>query len=144
MAHRAVANVSRERRVRDFFARYCRWSVIHRQAIGPWVYACQIVLNPFACALIAFAIAPGRAAGCALVAFGTLKAGYDFAALRVLRGRAPALALIASPIKDVLLAAAWAQGLAARTVVWRGNRLRVLPGTRLETRAPLAPERFAA
>jgi ceramide glucosyltransferase len=131
-----VINVSCDRSVRDFSARYRRWSVIHRHAIGPKLYAIQILLNPVAVALVAFAVRPSRAAGAALLAFVTLKAAYDVAALRLLRGRAPLRAFIASPIKDAILAAAWAHGLVARTVLWRGNRLRVLAGTRL---APLAP-----
>jgi ceramide glucosyltransferase len=131
MAHRPVANVSVDRGVRDFFARYRRWSVIHRQAIGGWVYAGQLLLNPVAVATLAFFAAPGRGAAEALGTVVALKAGYDVAALRLLRGRAPLSALFASPLKDAILAAAWLHGLYSRTVVWRGNRLRVLPGTRL-------------
>jgi ceramide glucosyltransferase len=131
MAHRPVANISVDRNVRDFFARYRRWSVIHRQAIGGWVYAGQLLLNPVAVALLAFAAAPGRGAAEALGTVVVLKAGYDVAALRLLRGRAPLIAFAASPLKDAILAAAWMHGLVARTVLWRGNRLRVLPGTRL-------------
>jgi hypothetical protein len=40
--------------------------------------------------------------------------------------------LLAVPLKDVLFATAWAQGLLSDEVVWRGKRLRVLAGTRLE------------
>jgi hypothetical protein len=42
-----------------------------------------------------------------------------------------------------LLFVAWCHGLLSRTVDWRGNRLRVLPGTRLvpvEAKVPLALE----
>jgi ceramide glucosyltransferase len=131
MAHRPVANISIDRNVRDFFARYRRWSVIHRQAIGGWVYAGQLLLNPVAVALLAFVAAPGRGAAEALGTVVVLKAGYDVAALRLMRGRAPLIAFAASPLKDAILAAAWMHGLVARTVLWRGNRLRVLPGTRL-------------
>jgi hypothetical protein len=54
--------------------------------------------------------------------------------------------------KDVLLFVAWCNGLFSRTVDWRGNRLRVLPGTRLasvqaQAQAPLelpVLERFQA
>jgi ceramide glucosyltransferase len=144
MGREPVLNVSRERRVPEFFARYRRWSVIHRQAIGPWVYSAQILLNPVSVALVAFCVAPGQASGCALAAFGVLKAGYDVAALRLLRGHAPIGAILASPLKDLILAVAWAHGLVERKVTWRGNRLRVLPGTRLAPPATVAGERFAA
>lgn len=133
-----VLNISCDRSVGDFSARYRRWSVIHRQAIGPSVYAAQILLNPVAVALVAFALRPGRAAAGALLVFAVVKAAYDVAALRLLRGRAPLAAFLASPIKDAILAAAWVHGLFARTVLWRGNRLRVLAGTRL---APLEAAR---
>jgi ceramide glucosyltransferase len=33
------------------------------------------------------------------------------------------------PLKDALIAYAWLHGLCARTIDWRGNRLRVGPGT---------------
>jgi ceramide glucosyltransferase len=144
MAHRPVANISIDRNVRDFFARYRRWSVIHRQAIGGWVYAGQLLLNPVAVALLAFAAAPGRGSAEALGTVVVLKAGYDVAALRLLRGRAPLIAFAASPLKDAILAAAWIHGLIARTVLWRGNRLRVLPGTRLAPPSQRSRERRRA
>jgi ceramide glucosyltransferase len=139
MAHRPVCNVSIDRRVKDFFARYRRWSVIHRQAVGGWIYAGQILLNPVAIAAVAFVSAPGKGAAEGFVAVALLKAGYDVAALKLLRGCAPFKAFVASPLKDAILAAAWAHGLVARNVNWRGNRLRVLPGTRLES-PPRLPE----
>jgi ceramide glucosyltransferase len=144
MARRPVSNISIDRNVRDFFARYRRWSVIHRQAIGGWVYAGQLLLNPVAVAFLAFVAAPGRGAAEALGTVVVLKAGYDVAALRLLRGRAPLLAFAASPLKDAILAAAWMHGLVARTVLWRGNRLRVLPGTRLAPPSLPARERRRA
>ena len=61
-----------------------------------------------------------------------LKLAYDGTAMAMLRGGTiPARVLFASPAKDALLGCAWAVGLWRREIDWRGNPLRVLPGTRL-------------
>ena len=56
----------------------------------------------------------------------------------MLRGRGFGLAALATPVADLIVAAAWAAGLFRSEVTWRGNRLSVLEGTRL---APV-PEPF--
>jgi ceramide glucosyltransferase len=130
VARAAVYNVSQRRRVRDFFARYRRWSVIHRQAIGARVYACEILLNPTAIAALAAALQPSRVGAFAMVV--ACKLAYEAAAVSLLRGGRPPWRLFyATPLKDALLAAAWATGLVQREIDWRGNKLRVLAGTRL-------------
>jgi ceramide glucosyltransferase len=146
MGHRPVENVSRERSVADFYRRYRRWAVIHRQAVGSRVYAAQILLNPSMVALAAFALHPSLASLTGLGTIGVLKIGYDVAALRLFRAeRVPLSALGASLVKDAVLAAAWVHGLTRREIVWRENRLRVLPGTRLSRplRQIAAPETTA-
>jgi ceramide glucosyltransferase len=133
MGRRAVLNISRERSVGEFLKRYQRWAVIHRQAVGGPVYTAQVLLNPFAVALVGCAMNPTLATAYGAAAFGTLKIAYDLAALRVLRGeRPPVQAVVAVPIKDLLLLLVWVHGLVRREIVWRNNRLRVLPGTALE------------
>jgi ceramide glucosyltransferase len=147
MAHSTVENVSQRRSLGDFYRRYRRWAVIHRHAVGNRVYACQILLNPSVVALAAFALHPSAASLSGLGAVGALKIGYDVAALKMFR-RAPVSlrAVGASLVKDLLLGAAWLHGLTRREVVWRENRLRVLPGTRLvrQNAAPAVEERYAA
>jgi ceramide glucosyltransferase len=136
MGHHTVENVSRDRSLGDFFRRYRRWAVIHRQAVGSRVYAAQILLNPSAVALAAFAAHPSAASLAGLGTIGALKVGYDVAALRLFRRRAvPLGATAASVVKDAVLAVAWVHGLVRRDVEWRQNRLRVLPGTRLRQSA---------
>ncbi len=135
MAGCTVQNVSRDRSTLDFLRRYRRWSVIHRQAVGPAVYAAQFLLNPLAVALLAFGAHPTMITLGGLGAFGAIKIGYDAAALRTMRGHVPLLALIASPAKDLLLAVAWVHGLLNEEVDWRSNKLRVGAGTVL-TRVP--------
>lgn len=73
----------------------------------------------------------GRGALAAFVATCALKALVDERSARRLRPNGFRLAQLAAvPLKDLLFGAAWAYGLVRRDVTWRGNRLRVLAGTR--------------
>jgi ceramide glucosyltransferase len=132
VASTPVLNVSQRRSARDFYRRYQRWSVIHRQAIGGKMYAAQALLNPTMMAAGGALVHPSLLTLSGLGAVVALKLAYDGAAMRLLRGgRVPWRTLLASPAKDALLARAWASGLLCREIEWRGNPLRVLPGTRL-------------
>jgi ceramide glucosyltransferase len=84
-----------------------------------------------------------------LLAFGGLcaaKVGIDGACGRALRpGGFRARQLLLVPAKDLVFGWAWAQGLFRSEVSWRGNRIRVLPGTRIEPcPAQAAPRSLAA
>jgi ceramide glucosyltransferase len=127
-----VRNVSERRDARDFYRRYRRWSVMHRQAIGGPAYAAQALLNPTMVAVAGMLVHPSLVTAGGLGVVAALKLAYDGAALAMLRGGGiPAKVLFASPAKDALLGCAWAVGLWRREIDWRGNPLRVLPGTRL-------------
>jgi ceramide glucosyltransferase len=70
-----------------------------------------------------------------------VKLALDASAVRLVRGVGPAVAhLPAILLKDSLVAVAWAYGLVARTIEWRGNRLTVGPGT-VVTRPPAGTAR---
>ncbi len=128
-----IENVSAGRTVGEFAARYQRWSVLQRQAVGPWVYASMALLNPVLLAAIAVAVAPCAAGLCALAGACVAKTALDGAAARALRPGGFGLGQLAMvPVKDLVFGVAWAYGLVRRDVEWRGSRLRVLPGTRLE------------
>lgn len=132
VARAAVLNVSQRRTNREFYNRYSRWSIIHRQAIGPGMYAAQAIMHPTMMAAAGAAFHPSALTLGGLGVACALKLAYDGAALKLLRGgRVPLLMVLASPAKDALLACAWASGLVRRRVNWRGNPLRVLRGTRL-------------
>jgi ceramide glucosyltransferase len=132
-----VVNVSERRAVRDFAARYQRWGVLQRQAVGPLAYAAQAILNPVLLASVAAALDPGRATLAALAAVGVAKAALDGAAARALRPGGFRLRQLACvPAKDLVFGAAWLHGLVRRDVVWRGNRILVGPGTRIERPLP--------
>jgi ceramide glucosyltransferase len=137
VARTPVINVSRRRTVGDFYRRYARWSVIHRTAIAPTTYLAQSLLNPTPIALVALALAPSLAAFTCLAGIVASKAVLDVGAGRALRpGGFGPRALACVPVKDLLLAAAWIHGLCHDTVLWRGHRLHVLPGSRLARPAP--------
>lgn len=146
VGRRPVQNVSASRSLGDFTARYGRWAVIQRAMTGRWVHLSQALLNPvlLGAAAVAADARPGT-----LLAFGSLcaaKAGIDGACARALRpGGFRARQLLLVPAKDLVFGWAWARGLFRSEVVWRGNRIRVLPGTRIERcPAPAAPRSLAA
>lgn len=132
VARLPIENVSRDRTLREFWGRFRRWSVIQRHAVGRTIYAGQAFLNPTIPALLGALVAPSRETALALALVLSGKLALDAVALRAWRPRElrwRALALV--PAKDLVLCAAWTHGLVGRHVVWRGRRMRVLPGTRL-------------
>jgi ceramide glucosyltransferase len=133
LAHVPVVNTMQQRTVAEFVSRYRRWAVLQRRIAGAPLHAAQIVLNPVALAAAATALAPGREAFALLAATCATRAALDAACARHLRlGGFTWRQLLAVPLKDLLFATAWAHGLLRDEVVWRGKRLRVLAGTRLE------------
>jgi ceramide glucosyltransferase len=130
-ARRPITNVSCRRGVREFYARYQRWSVIHRQAVGPLAYCGEALLNPIFLALAAVPFAPSATTAFIVGAITMAKIAVDALTARSF-GRSFGMRLAAVPLKDVIVGAAWAQGLVRRRVDWRGNRLVVLRGTQLE------------
>jgi ceramide glucosyltransferase len=141
IARSAVYNVSRDRALSDFVRRYARWAVMHRQAVGSWVYLCEPLLNPVPFALFGAATAPSvGAASLALLAL-TWRMLLDSASAALLRPRGFRLRqLLAVPLRDLLLLGTWAYGFATDAIEWRSNRLRVLPGTRLARPADGDPQ----
>ena len=132
VARLPVLNVAVERSVGSFWGRYARWSVIHRTAVTPLTYLAQALLNPWPLSLLAAAVSPSMRRALASVGVLVAKALLDVSAARALGiGRSGLVALLVVPLKDVILFAAWTRGLAVRTVVWRGKRLRVEAGSRL-------------
>ena len=136
IGRRPVQNVSERRTLAQFAARYSRWSVLQRQAVGPVIYTSSVLLNPVLLAAAAVAVGRTPSALAGFAAACVFKAVLDGAAARILRPafRFRQLALV--PLKDLVFGAAWAYGLVSREVEWRGTRLRVRRGTRIETPVP--------
>ncbi len=133
LASRPVENVTQNRSVAEFVLRYQRWHVMQRRVVGTLLYSAQVILNPIFLSLIAALVRPEATQVGALAAVCAAKTALDAAAGRRLRRRAFRLAHLALvPAKDLILGLAWIGGLVSDRVTWRGNRLRVLAGTRLE------------
>jgi len=131
-----VWNIAVEKSLGHFFRRYLRWSVIHRTAIRFPTYLAESLLNPIPLAVIGYVLRPTTGAATTLAVCAVLKPTLDAVAFGHLRReRFSWRAFGVVWLKDVLLFATWVHGLFARTVVWRGNRLRVHAGSRL---VPLA------
>lgn len=132
VARTPVFNVSLKKRVADFFKRYVRWSVIHHTLVATPTYLAQGLLNPAPLALLGALLEPSAPAFAAVGFVAGTKALIDVAVFRLLRPEPVSwMAVPAVLLKDALLFVAWCNGLFSRTVDWRGNRLKVLPGTRL-------------
>ncbi|MBX5481685.1 MAG: glycosyltransferase [Myxococcaceae bacterium] len=132
IARMPVLNLARHRSVGDFGRRYIRWSVIHRTAVMPTTYASQGLLNPAPLAWLAWLFHPTGTFALAAAFITIAKAAVDVASASTLRGRSFGLVgLAVVPLKDFLIFIAWLNGWFARTVNWRGNRLRVTHGSRL-------------
>jgi ceramide glucosyltransferase len=152
-----VTVIGGEKSVREFLARHLRWSQLRRR-IGLPAYLGEALLNPIpllaATALAALAAGGAGAlpagAVAAIAAAGTLlKVAADAVLARRLRGGAPRLlgGPAWTPLKDLLIAGVWLAGFFLRTVAWRGHRMRLGPGSRLEpieASPPLAPAPAAA
>ncbi len=141
VARLPIENVNRRRGLRDFVSRYGRWGIMQRRLVGPFLYGAQALLNPVWIACLGFVSSPGPRAIAALLGVCVGKVFLDGVAGRLLRPRGFAwrsLALV--PAKDLAFGVAWAHGLLWSTVTWRGNRLRILEGSRIERPAEGAGE----
>lgn len=132
LAPHCILSVSSHKRVGDFYARQLRWSIIQRSVVPLPAYAAQLLLHPGPLALLGALLWPEPRALALAGAVVGLKAACDLTiAGRMRPSRLPWYTLLALPLKDALLFAAWARGLVRRSVEWRGHPLRVGPGSRL-------------
>lgn len=136
-AHR-LESVSAERSLKEFFQRQIRWSQMRRR-LFPALYLFEPLQSPSPWLLIALALVlletpPFETETWSLgIVLGLLmRVGSDAAIARALRG-APLRPLdhAAMLLKDILLLGIWAVGALRRTVLWRGNRMRIARGSRL-------------
>ncbi len=121
--------------VRAFTRRYTRWNAMRRTIAGP-AYAVEILANPtfLAAALVGVTLAAGGPerptivmAGMAVGVKMALDAGSQILLGAPLRPRHVFL----TPVRDLLLAYAWAAGYWNRSVSWRGTRVSLGRGSRL-------------
>jgi ceramide glucosyltransferase len=137
MARSPVWNVVRDRSVAGFVDRYARWAVLHRTCVGLPLYCAQLLLNPSLLATAALLLSPSMTTLWAALNILVLRALLDGASALVLGRSFSLFELMHTPLRDACLAIAWWRGLRSNRVVWRGNALRVGPGSRLLR--PLSP-----
>lgn len=138
VARAPVYNVSQKKSVSAFFKRYLRWCIIHHSCIPTPVYLAQSLLNPLPWALLGAMLEPSLRALGVVAGVTAAKLIHDVSVFRALRpGQpTPAMTVPAVLLKDMLLFVAWVNGLFARSVDWRGNKLRVMAGSRLVPPTP--------
>lgn len=142
IAHAPVYNVSQKKSVTTFFKRYIRWSIIHHTCIPTPVYLGQSLINPLPLGLLGALLSPSALAFQVLGGLTAVKLVHDVAVFQLMRPgqRTPWMTVPAVLLKDVLIFVAWANGLFARSVDWRGNKLRVMAGSRLVAPASAMPQ----
>lgn len=125
----------------SFVSRHLRWSQMRRW-IAPLAYALEPLLNPLPWLLLVaglvvargealLGLSPATWGQAALTGVG-LKIASDVLLVARLRGSVPrGLAPLWIPLKDVGVLALWVVGWGWRVVQWRGNRMRIGPGSSL-------------
>ncbi|MDI1434111.1 glycosyltransferase [Polyangium sorediatum] len=126
-----VRTVNERWRLDRFVSRHVRWTQMRRRVhVGS--YLVEPLFNPVPLLLLLSLVAGGALGGAAL--FGVaLKIALDAALWSRLRGaRMSWRCASLVPFKDVLATFTWVVGGVRRTVDWRGHRMRIGEGTRLE------------
>jgi ceramide glucosyltransferase len=137
VARTPVWNVAVDRTVGGFFARYLRWGVIHRTAVTLPTSLAQGLVNPVPLLLLGAMLEPGLQSLVVLAAGTLLKTALDVGSARALQCDAIGWrAVPAVLVKDLLTFVTWFYGQWARTVLWRGHRLRVGARSRLLRPSP--------
>lgn len=135
-----VEAVSARRSVRDFCARHVRWGQMRRR-IAPALYFAEPLFSPLPFIVLGLSCLLGgaglgcvsRSALCSFFALGLLfKWASDAHVLARVRGERLKLSELPCWLcKDLMLLGIWGLGAVKRTVVWRGNVLRIGPGSEL-------------
>jgi ceramide glucosyltransferase len=135
-----VFNVSINRSMDSFWNRYRRWGVIHRTSVAPTTYLGQWFLNPAPFAFLGMVALPNRWTALGFAVTLLAKVIYDIGTMSKFRGEFVGWKAIACiPVKDGLLFLTHAMGFYDRTVMWRGNKLRVMQGSKLVMPGHLQP-----
>lgn len=147
-----VFNFNVNKTVGNFADRYARWSTMQATAMGNPLPAMGLaILNPLPLAAIAAMLEPTSMKLKILAGLTATKIATDISSAAALGVRPLGIKeALMVPVKDAVLAGAWAKGLFTRTVSWRGNSFRVGAGTKLtpinapgKTLAQLAQETHA-
>jgi ceramide glucosyltransferase len=132
LADLAVDTVVTETRLGALLTHELRWARTTR-ALRPASYVSSIFTHALPIALLLFALKPTHLSGLILGSVAALRALLLWAVQRRF-GRA---ATTANPTpwvlmaREVLYVGVWAAAFLSRSILWRGRRLRILPGARL-------------
>ncbi|HLT32003.1 MAG TPA: glycosyltransferase [Myxococcaceae bacterium] len=138
MARSVVTGFSCRKDVSDFVRRYARWGVVHRTSVSLGTSLAQGLLQPWFFAALAVLVAPSAQTLSALAFVVVAKVLIDLFYVNFFRPTPVSLQLLgALVLKDVIAQLCWLRGFFVRTVLWRGNRLRVGSNSVL---VPTAPE----
>ncbi|WP_282420995.1 glycosyltransferase [Polyangium sp. 15x6] len=126
-----VRTVNERWRLDRFVSRHIRWTQMRRRVhLGS--YLIEPLFNPVPLLLVLSLVAGGALAWAALLGLA-LKMALDVALWSRMRGEGMSWrCAFLVPFKDVLATWTWVVGGLRRTVDWRGNRMRIGEGTRLE------------
>jgi ceramide glucosyltransferase len=127
-----IENMQFKTPVAEHFNRQARWSMIRWRYPLPWI-ALEPLTLPSMLALIAFVLSP-RTPVYAELALAVVAAQVALAEASsfLLRGHGVSLRyLLLVPFGDLVHVAALVRGAFMNKVVWRGNEVWVLPGTRI-------------
>jgi ceramide glucosyltransferase len=134
-----VRNVNARTSLAAFVRRHLRWSMI-RLRVQPFAFLLEPLTVPVLMAVILLALGspPLWTSAWALL----VTAARDTVQWIAMRGpRGLGLALLAIPVREILVFVIWLATFPKRHVTWRGNRVRVSAGTRLYTRTlPATPQ----
>jgi len=127
-----VQNVQVHLPLRHFWDRHTRWLML-RFLASPFTTLLEPLVLPVLFTLAAALLSPASAAGWLIFAAAwAWQAVMAQVSARLLRGRGfRPWQLLLLPLREALFLGAWVRGATLRRVAWRGNRLAVLPGTRL-------------
>jgi ceramide glucosyltransferase len=121
--------VSGARDLATFFNRHLRWGQMRRR-IAPLTFLLELASQPapwFALTLLL----GGPSLQALAVAGLAAKYAVEVALYYRLAGRLPLASLLWIPLKDLLVFAMWFGSATRTTVIWRGNRMRIGPESRL-------------
>lgn len=126
-----VQNVNQHWSIRRFLNRHTRWAKL-RWKIGGLRYLSELLANPVLIGSLPLLVqGPSRAAAALAAGTALVKAAVDGIQGRLLGADMPARVYLIGPFKDLLIGALWLIPLLSSTVLWRGNRYRIIDDSRL-------------
>lgn len=141
-----LTTINSRRSLRQFAERHLRWNQMRRRINAP-LYFSEPLLNPVPWFIAALVVAYlGHAAErferalLFAVCFGVIvKCISDARVYKALTGSMPSVKLLAAvPLKDFVVLGLWAIGAVKQRVNWRGNAMRIGPGSTLHPIEPAA------